>query len=226
MVNLPAVCSRCGPITVQNFWVRAERVNISNVVVDCPKCGRPANIVDGSYKLGDDLLRAIRAPGVNRGNIEEFRAKVEAVRSGSLPLDDATRAASEINESFGQILKIIGQNYEALGVLLALLMLLTTWYQIWSSSQDSSQAHQDFRALTEATAKQTQALVNVQQEETKLQEAQRQIDEQIAQLNALSPSLKRPMQAKKQRTQSSPPQTLSSPKNRHERRKAMSLSRR
>ena len=227
MVSLPAICPRCGPVVLHGLIGGDGTIDVINMQATCPKCRVAlARVLDGTYSLGDQLLSAVRQPGMTKAKIEAFQAAAEAVKSGEKEVAEAAAEAEQISAAFSQILRVVGNNKEALNLLVAILVLLLGVYQTWNSGKDTERKHQDARAQSVATEKQTQALASVAREALKIEEERRQIDERIAQINAVFEKLESSAQPKQAKRSQYQLRTQSVGPNRHARLKTASLAKR
>ena len=130
MVSLPAICPRCGPVVLHGLIGGDGTIDVINMQATCPKCRVAlARVLDGTYSLGDQLLSAVRQPGMTKAKIEAFQAAAEAVKSGEKEVAEAAAEAEQISAAFSQILRVVGNNKEALNLLVAILVLRAP---IWS----------------------------------------------------------------------------------------------
>jgi len=67
MARLPAVCDRCGAFFPSPVGIAPGTTNatVFGTVVNCPRCGGPAHILDGVYEFTESAIRD--ADGASRG---------------------------------------------------------------------------------------------------------------------------------------------------------------
>jgi hypothetical protein len=206
MADIIAVCPVHGPFPTRNLFGGTGSVALKNVTTNCPICGRDSPITDGTYDLVGSAVKAFRAPGVTRDNINALRDIAQAEKDGKLSAKAAEEKAAEISSAFAALIKWTNGNAGMLGLLVAIITLFVSIYAVNDDDLSSAQAHKDFLAEREVQQRIYEALQRQHVPGTSQESKPRP--------NRLKQSLR-------------PTQTLSagSP-NRHERRKAKAMARR
>jgi uncharacterized protein (DUF2267 family) len=202
-MSIPVHCRHCG----LSFTSRALRIEnsagttISNCAETCPRCGRDADIQDGTYDFVGNVMTAFRS--LDRSQVERFREVVQRAARGELDREEAKSEAAEIHKSFAQIIAQAMQ-----WGIPALLVAIISLYLQWSSTQDSRQTTEE---IVRQLHQQSQTNELILQQLNRLSEVQS--NKELPSRSAPSPSV---------------PLTPTSAErlNRHERRKLWALSRR
>lgn len=207
MVGIQATCPVHGRVTVHGLVGGTGSVTIESSVTNCPICGRPSPIVDGTYEFVGDVLRAFRAAGVTRGQVEAFRAVLQAVEAGRLSAEQAEAEAASITPTFAALVAFTNKNADVISVLLAIIGLFFAIYTDYSSDQTTTQQLSDNRQLIAI---------------------QKQIYEELRRQGATGEPQVPKAQPKRAMQPPSPPRRPpeAGSSNRHERRKAARLARR
>ena len=148
-MSVPALCPNCGlSFTSRLFnFQDSTDITVMGCTETCPRCGKQANVQDGTYDFVGRVLAAIRAPGVLRDDVVAFRKIAEDVQSGKISSEDATLQISKINAAFVALWTWMNESGAAIGVVLMVLALYAT---IWAKEADdagSEQAHQDAQRM-------------------------------------------------------------------------------
>src|SRR4051812_42191923 len=133
MVDVLAICPVHGPFTNDSLIGGTGRVTFKSSFVSCPKCGRPSNIVDGTYDFIGDVLIAFRAPDVTLPKIEAFRQIVESVSRGTISPEEASQSAKALSLAFTPILEYANKNAGLLALLVAIVTLFVTVYAAYQA---------------------------------------------------------------------------------------------
>lgn len=189
-------------------------VSFTGCAVSCPTCGFASPLIDGTYEIVGDALKAFRAPGITRHDIEAFRNIAQAEKDGVLSANEAEEQAAKISSAFAKLLAWANGNAGALGILLGIITLFVAIYAIHDSDLTAAEAHSDALQLRQATLSEKQ----VQQ---KIYEALQQ--QSVASPSQAAPLL--PMQEMRPPIQGRT-QGRAAPQNRFERRKAASIAKR
>lgn len=195
-------------------------------IESCPYCGALSKTPNGTFRFGDRVWEALRAPSVTRETVENFRDIAASLRAGQTTTAAAVQEIGAQNTAFANLLAWTNANDKALVLLLAILQLFIATYAIWDSNQSDAVAHADAQQTQQAIVSQTRAiqtqtevLRNAEAARATAAEAQRRIDEEIARMNAWSLSRATGSEPITAMQRSNPPRMP----NRHERRKAKRL---
>jgi hypothetical protein len=118
----PAICRFCGwegpapGIHIEN----STDITFTGAGITCPNCGRPADIVSGTYDFVGGVIRLVRDANLTLSQIEELRrAAKEARKTGQQP--DAFVSA---HPDLAPIVKLIIEQRPGRDWLVILLMVL------------------------------------------------------------------------------------------------------
>lgn len=218
MAGPDAVCPVHGLFKFENFLGGdgggAATFTFANCSTNCPQCGRQSPIIDGAYDFVGDVLKAFRAPGVTRENIEDFGTLVKDVQDGNITEQQARDDAAKFGASFVSLLDVANKNAGLITILLTIIGLFIAGYAAYSSDQSSAQSHADS--------------IRVHEDDQQLIEIGKKIYEAL-QKPQLSDEMQAALSSPKQEMRQISPQQK--PKagahgNRHERRKAVCLAKR
>ncbi len=97
MVGLPAVCHSCGFRFQSNAISLGEgtSVTMTGSKVTCPRCHRMADFQDGTFKVQDGVLHALRGVDLNRERVETMAVVAKLLQEGAITQDVA---ASQLGE--------------------------------------------------------------------------------------------------------------------------------
>ena len=98
MVGPPARCTNCGWTGHwDNFFVgvsRATDITFAGIhTFPCPRCGRPAEVIPGTYDFVGDLVRRVRDADLSIDDLEAIRARLTKARERGATIDPAQFAA-------------------------------------------------------------------------------------------------------------------------------------
>lgn len=150
----------------------------------CPYCGAWSQTPNGVFKFGDEVLRAIKQPGVSREAVATFRDLTKAVQEGSTSAEMASEQLTGVSPTFATLLRIANENPAILVILFGLLQTILAYWAIVSSNEGAAQAHADAQAQLRATEHQTQAIQSAVKAQESAQQALQKIDAEVQQLNA------------------------------------------
>ncbi len=227
--SVRAHCRNCGLSFARQGLINAEgtgRITLSNVMTPCPRCGATATVEDGVYDAIGKIVEAVRASTTGRDGLVALRSVAEAVQSGDVSFEDATKKIQEISSSYLALWNWINSNGAGLGVVIGILTVCIAYYAVIEANVGSDQAHIDATAQTQATEIQSQTVQNVLQEQQRLERLQEKVYELLAhqQQGAQSKENQASLKSARPKVTQSRTQTVEQGKlNRHERRRAAKL---
>lgn len=123
----------------------------------CPICGALCASPEGTFRLGDQLISAVRRSGVTKEQVKAFRDTAQSVADGKTGIDDAASQLEGISTAFATILRATNQNAPALGVLIALLTLLVSCYSLVVTMNVAAISHADAQSQLQVAREQANA---------------------------------------------------------------------
>lgn len=206
-----ATCPVHGRVPVSSPVGGNASIRFKNTATNCPYCGRPSVIENGVYDIVQSVVRAFRAEGVTREQVDRLKAVAEQVQAGTLSKPAATDQIATLNPAIQALWKWLNESGQAISVLLAIIgiyiSIIALNVAIESSRSDDAAAAEQLKAT------QTQNATSAEQ----LAEARLQTD-LIAKIVSRLPAQVTPTDSVTQpaRIKSRVPAAP----NRHERRKA------
>ncbi len=216
---ITATCHPCNITWVSRIFggITDGNMAVFGNTESCPQCGRPAPIEDGVFNFEDGVLTALSSPSVTRPNVIKFQQVIEKAKEGQIDKATAAQEVEKLGSIYATIWQWVGENDKQLMVLLTIIGLFLAHYHFRDASDDA-QADLEVRQSAvradqmnaQATARNAQAL--------------EKIGAELQRMNADLPEWAREAQATKHNQRERQAQT-NGPKNRHERLKERSLSR-
>ncbi len=121
----------------------------------CPICRAVCSSPEGVFRLGDEVLAAIRRPGVTKEQIQSFRDAAQSVAQGRASVENAVADLEQISAVFADLLKSANRNAPALGLLVSVLGIILAYYAIVCSNNNSLVSHTDAQAQLSVAQEQT-----------------------------------------------------------------------
>jgi hypothetical protein len=121
----PAYCKSCGllfPVTLIEVGV-GGRVALAGNMINCPKCGAGAEILDGTYEHLGDKLAVFLAPTVSSEARQALLALVQKLQANEISLNIAKREAERLAPGLGKIFDIAHWSREAKATLFGSILL-------------------------------------------------------------------------------------------------------
>ena len=125
MAGIPSRCNYCD-LTFQSGLIDVgpnTSVSITNVDVSCPRCGKPCQIVDGTYEAVGDLIKRVSGPRGPSKFLSDVSDIATRARSEKLSSDDILRELADVSPEFVKKLNL-GRAWPALGLILLLFWLV------------------------------------------------------------------------------------------------------
>ena len=151
MGSPPAICSQCG----LKFATPGIEINDSTDITfvggktRCPKCGAPADIVDGTYDFVGNVISAFRAPGMTRQKVAAARDIAQEASRGEITVNDAIIRLEAISSQLAAAAHASSGSRIDWGLLLALLVFL---YTIWTDLGSDADAQAELGEARTQTA--------------------------------------------------------------------------
>lgn len=198
-MSIPAICTRCGlSFDTHNLIGGTGTATIVDCGTNCPRCGGPANLINGTYDLVSDIVRTFSQRDVRMADVARFRDVATQVGEGAITVQEADAAIGQM----GAALQALWRNLNANGAAIGLLLTVITIYLMIVQAQGG-----DLSA-----SKQLQAA----QEQT----------EELRSTRAIQEAILRELQSMRESRLPAEPISKSPGPNRRERRKAKALERR
>ena len=215
-----ADCPVHGRVPCEGLVAGSGNVVITNCLTYCPVsgCNRTVAVVEGTYEFADNILKNFRA--VSRSDLVRLQSIASQAKSGTITHDQANLEVAQLDSRLVAIWNWANQNGAALAVLLTILTIFFNVYTYEQSDQSSQQQHRDSLSQLEAVGSAQQAILSEQQMLQRMYEALQRLPDadgplkHHSQTGSLGP-----------RKDQSQKLNLAVTANRHERRKAASLSR-
>jgi len=139
-VNLKCFCDACGLSFVNSSLIGGDgitgTVKLRGNAVQCPRCGRMARVLDGTYNFVGESAKAFR--GASYEQLEQLRAVAKAAAEGVINAHEAKERAEEIDGAFGSIIAFTIK-WGVPSLLIAFLNLYIAWAALKSSDKSSDQ---------------------------------------------------------------------------------------
>lgn len=146
---LIATCPVHGQFPVGNLFGGTANMRLTNVSTSCPVCGRRSAIADGNYSMVNDVIRALRSPGVGTAEILQFQSIAEAVRDGHISAEEGQERFTELENPLVGLWKWTNANAGALSVLLTLITLYLTWASAVDATRSNNQLSKELQTHTQ-----------------------------------------------------------------------------
>lgn len=125
MPSVPGYCARCdlvfpghGGIHIQN----SQNITLRGNTLNCPTCGRPAKLMEGTFNATDDDFELIAGPPLTEDILRRFRDIAERARKREITPKQAIVEANEISPVLGSLLgRYLALGLTAVGVLVTLI---------------------------------------------------------------------------------------------------------
>lgn len=121
-------CSTCGIIPSQSFFSGFGSVTITNSLGQCPSCGKPAPVLDGTYEYIGQAIRAIISPGVTQFHLISLKEIATRVKSGAVAPDEYDAEITSLPAPLVALFALARQNAGLLGLLIAAVGLYLQIY--------------------------------------------------------------------------------------------------
>lgn len=103
----PAYCERCKLIfAAAAFAMTNTTLEITNCATNCPRCGGPAKVLDGTYAAFEERFNIALAPSVSPEALAALFGLIQQVQAKKLDLPKARRKAERIHPGLGRIFDI------------------------------------------------------------------------------------------------------------------------
>lgn len=125
MPGPPCKCTKCGHVFETGliaFGPDASGTFI-NCATNCPRCGGPAEIGDGSYTRVGDILRLDAGPLSTRQIIDELNRIAEKALAEHLTTEEVLAEIADISPDLAKKLKSVGP-WPVVGILMFLFWLV------------------------------------------------------------------------------------------------------
>lgn len=111
--SLPATCTNCGAVFSSALIAFGRgsvtgEISTSNVSEDCPHCGGRAQVVEGIFKVADDVITILSAPEMTKRSLEAFVAAIEKARQVKSTPAELAREAEKISPDLGRLVRDAG----------------------------------------------------------------------------------------------------------------------
>jgi hypothetical protein len=199
------VCRIHGATLIPNMIGGTGSVTFTNSNASCPICGSMSRIMDGTYSSVDGIVRAFESS--SREKIERFRELIVLQDSKNTEIKEIEQEIVKLGTGFESLWHWLQENTGAISFILSIISIVLMIYFEGSSDNDAKVLQQTIENQTKV---QTMILSEMQKDKSSIEDKELQ---------------HRP----KMRIQQSNQDTSLGPSdgpNRHERRKASSLSRR
>lgn len=129
MAAIPGYCTHCGHIFEGLGGIHIENsfgVTLSGNRMTCPKCGKLARLVDGTFNARVGKLELVAGPPITSAVLEQLYGIFKRTKQGTLTPQQAVTEATEINPAMGKLMA----EYLSVGptTLTALLSLVALYY--------------------------------------------------------------------------------------------------
>jgi hypothetical protein len=127
MTGLPAHCSHCGLFFISNLFQVENSTDITfkDIGVSCPRCGKMANGIDGTFDFVENAIRVKQAPPKT---LEILKALQDAVASAMAGADENTIVEELQRKSpeFAELASLTLQKSGLVSLIFLLVYLLTS----------------------------------------------------------------------------------------------------
>ncbi|MDX8499875.1 hypothetical protein RFM99_15760 [Mesorhizobium sp. VK4C] len=150
MAGIPAHCDQCG-WTFENraFDIRnASGIQISNVAINCPKCGGTARVLDGVWHEQGGGIELVDGPQKTKAIFAAFRELVEQAERGELTSKQVQKKAAELDEGIGRAVGMLIQRYPKSAFFVVALVAMLK-YMHFETKLDVNQLVQQVIEYTE-----------------------------------------------------------------------------
>lgn len=138
-MSLLVNCARCG-IQVQSGLITISgnaRIKLTNSSTDCPKCGRNADYLDGTYDFVGGVLKAFTAPGITLAAIGTAKQIADEASNGRIDTEAAIGKLAAISADLAEAVRKSSKGQVSWELVVAVLALI---YSIWSDLESDADA--------------------------------------------------------------------------------------
>lgn len=129
MAHVPGFCRHCGHVFDGRGEISIENSTDITVVggrTDCPRCGREANLVDGTFSERGAGLELVTGPPLTRAILAQLQEVARQVEAKEITPEEAVTQVETLDPALGRLLRKIPYG-TAITILLALITLYVTY---------------------------------------------------------------------------------------------------
>jgi hypothetical protein len=128
-VRAPAVCDHCGSIFGSPFeFNNAHRVSFRNVNLPCPRCGRQAHVIEGTYNFIGNTIELLSGPQATRDRLQWLSDYFASVRELGVTTEDVRAEIHKTAPELASLADALPTNraelYAFIAIILATLQLI------------------------------------------------------------------------------------------------------
>lgn len=95
---------------------------LSNVGTNCPRCGRHADILDGTYEIRESKLVGLSGPEITLQVAERLRAVAKRARDGEIKAQEIIAEIAGISPELAE--KLTSKKSMGVGILILILIMI------------------------------------------------------------------------------------------------------
>ena len=138
------------PATAFGFATGSSGITFKDVAVSCPYCGRPSEVIPGTYDFTTERLGIIVDPSISPAALRALQSITQRLQRGEISTTEAAEEAAAIDPRFAKALKVAAQI--GAWAITAVLSLVTLYLQIQANGAGSAENAAILEALTKQTA--------------------------------------------------------------------------
>lgn len=138
------------PATAFAIGAGAHNITFKDVGVSCPICGKPSEVIPGTYDFTTERLGLVVDPSISPQALRALKSIAERLQEGEISPNEAAKEAATIDPKFGSAL-IVAAKIGAWAIT-AVLALIAVYLQIQSNGASSAEKAAILEALTKQTA--------------------------------------------------------------------------
>ena len=106
MVQLPALCKRCGASFPSAFaFENSTNITVSGLTQTCPFCGFDADIFDGTFNVTGNAIELLKSGEISDAMLSQFGRIAKQARKENTSVDTFADQAETIHPKLGEFVK-------------------------------------------------------------------------------------------------------------------------
>ena len=127
MTGVPAHCESCGFVFISNeiSVINSFNATFYNVIVTCPKCGKNACVIEGTFDFVDDAIYVKKAPAQTIEILKILQETLIKARNSNSN-EEILSEIVNVSPKFGDFLRLYLNKYGINAFIILILCLLQT----------------------------------------------------------------------------------------------------
>jgi hypothetical protein len=197
MPSIPGYCPHCGAVFDGRGGIHignSTGVVTSGNRMTCPRCGRLANLVDGTFNAKDKKLELVSGPPLTRAVIGKLEEIARQAKAHEITAEEAVKQIAEVDPVLGRLIS----RYMVTGLpLLALIVSIIALYLQYQGNIASDEFERKALLLMERQVQATEMLSGSKHQQSDSSVNQKGEGPSEAQANQKSMAVKRPSHRRK-----------------------------